>query len=126
MATARNEYHQGTAHGIGVEYLTAHRRQTIDASPEIHRLHGHEDPHVGGDLDHARRRKNSCTIGRRSLGLALGSRSTSRAPEPSTSSRVPPSPGPAGEASGASSTNVGAGTRRRLCPRTPESRPWRP
>src|SRR5207245_8194910 len=81
LTAARAEDKERSAKRVAGEHLAAQGRQPIDAFTEIHGLDRHQDPHVWSDLDHERRRRNSCTIARRSLGLALGSRSVSRAPE---------------------------------------------
>jgi hypothetical protein len=52
VASSRDEDKETAAHGIGVQYLAAHGRKTIDAAPKIHGLNGHQDPHVRSNLDH--------------------------------------------------------------------------
>jgi hypothetical protein len=41
------------AHRIGLELLPAHRHQPINAFPKIHRLDGHQQPHLRHYRDHA-------------------------------------------------------------------------
>src|SRR5258708_1716198 len=107
MTAARAEDKERPAQGLAQEHLPTQSRQTIDAFAEIHWLDRQQDAHVRGDLDHRRRRKNSCTTQSSSLGLASGRRRTNRAPQARTTSTVTPSP-PVGVGAGAgSSTKLG-------------------
>src|ERR1700690_731844 len=41
------------AHGVRGKLLPAHPAQSINALPKIRRLHGHPNPHVRRELNHA-------------------------------------------------------------------------
>jgi hypothetical protein len=53
-APAVGEDEQRAGEGVGLQALAADAGQCVDARAKINRLHGHEDPHVRGELDHAR------------------------------------------------------------------------
>src|SRR5229473_602205 len=107
VVAARAENKERPAQRVTQEHLPTQSRQPIDAFAEIHRLDRQQDAHVRGDLDHKRRRRNSCTTHSSSLGLALGRRRIKRAPEAWTTSTVPPSPTPRAGAGAGSSTKLG-------------------
>src|SRR5690349_20375702 len=52
LAPTASENKDRTAHRLLVELLPAERRQAIDPTAKVCRLHGHPDPHLGSDLDH--------------------------------------------------------------------------
>src|SRR2546427_7852919 len=81
VAPARAEDKERAPQRVAGQRLAAERGQPVDAFAEIDRLDCQKNPPVRGNLDHERWRKNNGTRGRRSLGLASGSRRLKRAPE---------------------------------------------
>src|SRR5947207_8441328 len=69
VAAARAEHEQRARKRVTGEGLPAQGGQTIDAFAEIDRLDGHEDPHVGSNLDHGRWRRKVCIRATRSSAV---------------------------------------------------------
>lgn len=46
------EDEKGAGKGIALEHIPAYPAQSINAVSEIQRLYGHQDPHLGCNLDH--------------------------------------------------------------------------